>query len=280
MYFSKIKVIGNSSIAERIRDFLSQLGYYIVDDYEEVKVVVGPLSRGLKYVDKKPVIVVSPSGNYVIPIYKENKVSFLASIIADLLDSSLVLTSKYAEMGLYSVQEFSWINGLYWKVPEKVKEVNKKLLEKGRVSVYVNDDRKRKYYIPKEGGYNVSEYPCNADIVIGDEGNCNALYLYPYRVIIGLKYISPIPLEVILYSIKLTLKSIYLNENRLDVIVSSVSDRRLSELAKLFNADVVRLDGDTCESLLLQYGGKIILKGVKRAYGLETCLGVMKVEGL
>jgi cobalt-precorrin 5A hydrolase len=279
LYFSKIKVIGNSSVAEKIRDFLSQLGYYVVDDDEEVRVVVGSLSRGLKYINNKPVIVVSPSGNYVIPLHKEGKVSFLASIIADLMDSTLVLTSKFAEMGLYSVQEFSWINGLYWKKYEKVKEVNKKLLEKGRVSVYVDDHVKR-YYVPKEGGYVISEYPCDADIIIGGDGSCSALYLYPYKVVVGLKYISPMPLEVILYSIKLTLKSIYLNENRLDVIVSSIGDRRLLELAKLFNAEVVKVSGDTCESLLLQYGGKIILKGVKRAFGLETCLGVAQVEGL
>ena len=272
LYFTRVKVIGKSEVAERIRDGLSSLGYFVVDKGENLRVVVGPISKAVKLADSKPVISVSDDGEYVIPVNKlESGVSFVASIIADMINGVLILTSKTSEKGLYSVQEFSWVNGLYWVRKEGIREVNKKLVERGRVSVYSPSNS---IFLPE--GYERVDFPCNADIVIG-ENSCKSLTLLPYKVIVGLKFVQPIPLEVILYSIKLTLKSLYLNENRVDVIVTSSKNESINILGKIMGAEVVTIQGDTCESLLLSYGGKIILKGVKRAYGLETCLGVLRL---
>lgn len=268
-----MKVVGNSETAEKIKEGLEALGYYVLNRGENLKVVVGPISRAVKYVDSKPVISVSENGEYVVPLTNiESGISFIASIISDITNGTLVLTSKTSEMGVYSVQEFSWINGLYWTRRGMLRDVNRKLIERGKVYVYSSGVDG--LILPE--GYEKVDFPCDADILVG-ENSCKGLTLKPYKVIVGLKFIQPIPIEVILYSIKLTLKSIYLNEKRVDVIVTGVRNRMVESLAKLIGAEVAVIEGDTCESLLLNYGGKVVLKGVKRALGLETCLGVLKL---
>ncbi len=271
LYYNKIRVIGNSSLADRIIKLLNEIGYFIVNESENLRVVVGPLSRAIKFANK-PVILVTENGEYVIPVNREESgVSLIASLISDMIGGNLILTSKMAEKGVYSVQEFSWVNGLYWTNSEKVKELNKKILKSSKLTVYYD----KKIILPE--GYSSVEKPCSADIVVGDY-DCNSLVLKPYKVVMGLKYYSTIPPEVILYSIRLTLKSIYILNDRVDVIVSPVKDRNIINISTLLGAELFTIYGDTCESMLLQYGGKILLKGVKRAFGLETCLGVVKVE--
>ncbi|BCU69315.1 hypothetical protein [Stygiolobus caldivivus] len=273
MYFTKVRVIGVSGTAEKIREGLESLGYYITERGENLRVVVGPISKAVKYVNSKPVISVSEDGEYIIPLTGiESGVSFVASVISDIIGGSLILTSKTSEKGLYSVQEFSWINGLYWLRRDGIKEVNRKLVERGSLLVYSSGFDN--FILPE--GYERADFPCDADIVIG-ENSCKGLTLMPYKVIVGLKFIQPIPVEVILYSIKLTLKSLYLNERRVDVIVTGVRNSTIGSLGKIMGSEVSVIEGDTCESLLLNYGGKTVLRGVKRAYGLETCLGVLRL---
>lgn len=268
MYFSQVKIIGKCDIAKRVSEFLSSLGYNISPEKPNLYIVVGEMEKALEFIKKKAgVILISCDGEYVIPLKGESKgVSFIASIISDFLSSNLILTSKFSQIGLYSVEEFAWINALYPNDRKKVVELNRKLLEKKRLYIYTNGTP----IITSEEFIKV-EAPCEADIIIG-EGNCKGVIFKPMKMIVGLHYIEKIPQEVLLYSIKMTMKSIFVNENRVDVIVTPVNDRVIRDISKLLNAEYRIINADTCEGMLYNYGGKILLKSAKRSYGVFSCL--------
>ncbi|BAK54756.1 hypothetical protein [Sulfurisphaera tokodaii] len=268
MYFTRVRVIGEGEIAKNISSLLSSLGYELSSGKPNLYIIVGEMERALKFVNRKAgVIFVSEDGEYVIPLKRESKgVSFIASIISDLLNANLISTSKFSQLGLYSVEEFSWVNALYTRNKEEVKKANKKLLDKKKLYVYSDGVS---LMLPE--GYIRVQTPCEADIIIG-EGKCNGVLLKPIKMIVGLYYIEKIPFEVLLYSVKLTMKSLYVNENRVDVILTPVNDRNVKELSRLLNAEYMVINADSCEEMLYSYGGRILLKEVNRAYGVISCL--------
>ncbi|BFH72596.1 hypothetical protein SJAV_05400 [Sulfurisphaera javensis] len=268
MYFTRVRVLGEGEIAKKISSILSTLGYELKPEKPNLYIIVGEIERALRFSNKKSgLIFVSEDGEYVIPLKGESKgVSFIASIIADTLNSNLITTSKFSQLGLYSVEEFSWLNALFTRHKEEIRQLNNKLIEKRKLYVYTDG---LKLVFPE--GYIKVETPCEADLIIG-EGKCNGLVLKPIKIIVGLHYIERVPFEVLLYSIKLTMKSLYINENRVDVIVTPVNDRNVKEVSNLLNAEHVVINAETCEDMLYNYGGKILLKEVQRAYGVITCL--------
>ena len=268
MYFTRVKLIGRGEVADKISSLLSSLGFIITNEKPNLYIVVGEIEKALKFADKKAGLVfVSEDEEYVIPLKGESKgVSFISSIIADLLNANLVTTSKFSQKGLHSVEEFAWINALFSKDKSKIKQLNKKLLERGRLYIYSDGVP---LIIPEE--YIKTEKQCEADIVIG-EGKCSEVVLKPIKMIVGLYYTGKVPAGVLLYSIKMTLRSLFINENRVDVILTPIADNNIKQVSRMLNTEHKVINADSCEDMLYNYGGRILLKSAKRAYEVYSCL--------
>ncbi|TRM84954.1 hypothetical protein DJ526_11640 [Sulfolobus sp. A20-N-G8] len=59
-----------------------------------------------------------------------------------------------------------------------------------------------------------------ADVIISNNNlnDSQKLILKPFKIYVGINYIPSIPFEVLVYSVKMTLKSLYLMSNRIDYI--------------------------------------------------------------
>jgi len=190
-------------------------------------IIARETEKALKFANKKAGLIFVPEdGEYVIPLKGESKgISFISSIFADLLNSNLITRSKFSQQGLHSVQEFARINALFTRNKEKVKELSKKLLERKRLYIYSDGTP---LITPEE--YVRAQTQCEADIVIG-EGKCGEVVLKPIKMIIGLYYIERVPAGVLLYSIKITMKSLFINENRVDDILTPVNDNSIKQIS-------------------------------------------------
>jgi len=308
LYVSRIKIIASSGnkLAEELSSSLEELGYFIVDKKAEVLVFFYPLGITVRRIQnilreklRDPVVIsVTDDGSYVIPVIKEHwGGSFLGSIIADLLGSQLILTSRTAQLGLYSVEEFAWINALKIVNPKKILEADKKLIKEGTLKVY------SQVRLQRVDGYEFVNDCKEADVVVGYEcGDPEKLNMRPYSVMVGLGYSSNAPKEALYYSIKATLKSIFISETRLDFIVVpevKKDDQKIKEVARTFNSSVIYVpvndirgrkqstpsevarkylgvDG-VCEPSIEALGGNLVLKRTRRAYGVVTCLGVKQI---
>ncbi|MQL54465.1 cobalamin biosynthesis protein CbiG [Acidianus ambivalens] len=287
MYVSRIKIIAESSneLAKKVRNSLDELGYFIVDTHEEVQVYFYPIEEIIysvkKFSTKTPVIIgVTDDGSYVIPLFKEKcGGSFIAGMIADLLGSQLILTSRTSQQGVYSIQEFAWINGLEIINREKIDELEKKLLNSGKLKVYSNID------IHTVEGYELTRKEEDADIVIktdteeeDKEINSKKIIMKPLSLVIALSYSKDTPKEAIYYSIISTLKSINILRNTVNFIITSESkngDKKIQDIAKSFNSTVIYVkEKQPCEPSLDFVNARVILKKTRRAYGVLTCLGV------
>jgi cobalt-precorrin 5A hydrolase len=287
LYVSRIKIIAESSneLAKKVRNSLDELGYFIVDNKEEVQVYFYPIEeiiyRVKKFSTKTPVIIgVTDDGSYVIPLFKEKcGGSFIAGMIADLLGSQLILTSRTSQQGVYSIQEFAWINGLEIINGEKIDELEKKLLTSGKLKVYSNID------IHSVEGYELTRKEEDADIIIktdteeeDKEIGDKKIIMKPLSLVIALSYSKDTPKEAIYYSIISTLKSINILRSTVNFIITSESkngDKKIQDIAKSFNSTVIYVkEKQPCEPSLDFVNARVILKKTKRAYGVLTCLGV------
>jgi len=287
LYVSRIKIIAESSneLAKKVRNSLDELGYFIVDNKEEVQVYFYPIEeiiyRVKKFSTKTPVIIgVTDDGSYVIPLFKEKcGGSFIAGMIADLLGSQLILTSRTSQQGVYSIQEFAWINGLEIINREKIDELEKKLLNSGKLKVYSNID------IHTVEGYELTRKEEDADIIIktdteeeDKEIGDKKIIMKPLSLVIALSYSKDTPKEAIYYSIISTLKSINILRSTVNFIITSESkngDKKIQDVAKSFNSTVIYVkEKQPCEPSLDFVNARVILKKTKRAYGVLTCLGV------
>jgi cobalt-precorrin 5A hydrolase len=287
LYVSRIKIIAESSneLAKKVRNSLDELGYFIVDNKEEVQVYFYPIEeiiyRVKKFSTKTPVIIgVTDDGSYVIPLFKEKcGGSFIAGMIADLLGSQLILTSRTSQQGVYSIQEFAWINGLEIINGEKIDELEKKLLNSGKLKVYSNID------IHTVEGYELTRKEEDADIIIktdteeeDKEIGDKKIIMKPLSLVIALSYSKDTPKEAIYYSIISTLKSINILRSTVNFIITSESkngDKKIQDIAKSFNSTVIYVkEKQPCEPSLDFVNARVILKKTKRAYGVLTCLGV------
>jgi len=287
LYVSRIKIIAESSneLAKKVRNSLDELGYFIVDNKEEVQVYFYPIEeiiyRVKKFSTKTPVIIgVTDDGSYVIPLFKEKcGGSFIAGMIADLLGSQLILTSRTSQQGVYSIQEFAWINGLEIINREKIDELEKKLLNSGKLKVYSNID------IHTVEGYELTRKEEDADIIIktdteeeDKEIGDKKIIMKPLSLVIALSYSKDTPKEAIYYSIISTLKSINILRSTVNFIITSESkngDKKIQDVAKSFSSTVIYVkEKQPCEPSLDFVNARVILKKTKRAYGVLTCLGV------
>jgi cobalt-precorrin 5A hydrolase len=287
LYVSRIKIIAESSneLAKKVRNSLDELGYFIVDNKEEVQVYFYPIEeiiyRVKKFSTKTPVIIgVTDDGSYVIPLLKEKcGGSFISGMIADLLGSQVILTSRTSQQGVYSIQEFAWINGLEIINREKIDELEKKLLNSGKLKVYSNID------IHTVEGYELTRKEEDADIIIktdteeeDKEIGDKKIIMKPLSLVIALSYSKDTPKEAIYYSIISTLKSINILRSTVNFIITSESkngDKKIQDIAKSFNSTVIYVkEKQPCEPSLDFVNARVILKKTKRAYGVLTCLGV------
>lgn len=280
----------NKSLVKQIKGLFDEIGFYITEDNPDVIISVNSINYTImKYYSKfrdKIIINVTADGSSVIPITKENLGgSFIAGFLADVIGSNLILTTTTSLKGLYSVEEFSWLNGLTILNydPKFAKAINNKLVKNGNINVYANDNDNK--YIMYEG-YNIVKEESNADIIITDTDNFrnfshDKLILSPAGIYIGLRYMPSTPLEVLIYTIKMTLKSIYILNNRVDYIVVPNTlqyDRKVQELVRYYSSTVIYVDDSdyeqSCNTLLNKLGVRILLKESKRAFGTFTCLGM------
>ncbi|ABP96231.1 MULTISPECIES: cobalamin biosynthesis protein [Metallosphaera] len=304
MYVSKIKIVSDPSneLAKTLAKRLEELGYYVVNENPEIYVFFYPLGITVRKIlglirDKAtdPVVIsVTDDGSYVIPVIKEHRGgSILGGIIADLMGSQLVLTSRTSQMGIYSVEEFAWMNGL--EIDPKVADsLNFKLVKNGKLRFFVEDRLDLKVV----EGFEPADRLENADLVIGEE--CSDLpTLRPKRLVIGLGYSTGVPLEVLYFSIVSTMKSLHVYERRLDFIAVpeiKQGDERIKKIGNMLGASIIYVPLDqirgrsqstpsrvardrfgidgVCEPSLEALGTRIVLKRTKRAYGVVTCLGV------
>ncbi|WWQ59882.1 cobalamin biosynthesis protein CbiG [Sulfolobus tengchongensis] len=297
MYVSKVLVDGiNKNLVMQIRNLFNELGYPIVNYEPDIIISVNSINYTIrKYFRKfhnKIIINVVQDGSSVIPLTKEHLGgSLLASFLADSLGSNLILTTPTGVKGLYSVEEFSWLNGLSisnynYKIASSL---NRKLVKDGKINIYV--DSYEGHYTVYEG-YNVVKDERDADLILTNAANSsyiiksyntinNNFILIPAGIYVGLRYLESTPLEVLVYSIKMTLKSLYILNNRVDYIVVPQylrNDKKLDQLAKYYSSSIVYVneaeDFYSCNTLLEKIGVKVLLREVKRAFGVMTCLGV------
>ncbi|BDC18955.1 cobalamin biosynthesis protein CbiG [Acidianus sp. HS-5] len=284
MYVSKIKIIAESSseLAKKVKKSLDELGYSIVDRDEEVDVYFYPIEdviyRVKRFSAKTPIVIaITEDGNYVIPLFKEKcGGSFIAGIIADLLGSQLILTSRTFQQGVYSIQEFAWVNGLEIMNKEKIDDFEKKLLNSGKLKVY------SKINIRTIEGYERTGKENEADIIVSEEESPNIedekIVMKPLSIVIAISYSNNTPKEAIYYSIISTLKSINILRNTVNFIITSElknGDKKIQEIAKSFNSTIIYVkEKQPCEPSLDFVNARVILKKTKRAYGVLTCLGV------
>ena len=265
MYVSSFYVRGNNDLAFELEEYLSSLGYYRASSFEKADLIVnvGYLGAVMKLLLKKvykriPVIInVTANGEYIIPLTREKSGgSFLSQIIAEKTGGEVVLTSRSSLMGVYSPEEFAWLNGLYFVNGSGMKRVYKTLEEKGELSVYYEGVKLK---FPK--GYSVAEDIEEADLVV-NVFDRRKPSLYAYTFAIGIMISEDVPERVIQASTELTAKSLGLYHERLT--------KRF-----VFRGN----DPVLCEDMLRIRGFKVLLKGTKRAKGVHTCLGI-QLRGL
>ncbi|WP_231961248.1 MULTISPECIES: cobalamin biosynthesis protein CbiG [Sulfolobaceae] len=225
MYVSRILVEGsNKELVRQLKELFNELGYFIVEKEPDVIISVGSIYRTLnKYYTKyKDIIIinVTEDGNNVIPISRElSGGSFIGGIVADSLGANLTLTSSTSIRGLYSIQEFSWLNGfnIIKKYNKLLNYINHKLIKNGVINIY-SEISSLKYVL--YDGYTAVKTKEEADVIISNNNlnDSQKLILKPFKIYVGIKYIPSIPFEVLVYSVKMTLKSLYLMSNRIDYI--------------------------------------------------------------
>ncbi|EZQ02105.1 MULTISPECIES: cobalt-precorrin 5A hydrolase [Acidianus] len=288
MYVSKIKIISDRPIplVEDTAKGLEDLGFFITEKDPEVLVYFNSISSVIRDISKKitsrekdPVVIaVTGDGSYVIPLINERRGgSFIGGIIADMLESQLILTSVTAQMGIYSVEEFAWINGLVIR-DGNIEELDRKQIELGKLKVFTKLELR---YPP---GFERSS--CDeADIVVGEECRKDGkILMTPLNFVIGIGYNRSTPSEALYYSIVSTLRSIGIFTRNLNFIVTSKhkkGDEKIERVARSFNSTVIYADWEKsdigeieCDPSLDFLKVKLLLKKTKRAYGVVTCLGV------
>ncbi|QGA55051.1 cobalamin biosynthesis protein CbiG [Sulfolobus sp. E5-1-F] len=291
LYVSRILVNGiNKDLVKQIKGLFSELGYSVVNNDPDIIISVDSINNTIrKYFQKfrnKIIINVVQDGSSVIPLTKEHLGgSLISSFLADSLGANLILTTSTGVKGLYSVEEFSWLNGFsIYKYDHKVvNSLNKKLVTEGKINVYL-DSYEGNYIL--YDGYSLVGRRATADLVISThvdnaEENTDKLYLIPAGIYVGIKYLESTPLDVLVYSLKMTLKSLYILNDRIDYIVVSSSfqnDKKLNQLSKYYYSKTIYVsDVDelySCETLLKKLQVKVLLRDVRRAFGVITCLGV------
>jgi cobalt-precorrin 5A hydrolase len=261
VYLTRIKVIGGkgSKIRKELLTSLEELGYFIVDRDYEVIIVIGSISKALKVYEKlgkrKLIITVTKGGDYVIPITKENKGgAILGNIIADILNSQLVLSSQISNLGLFSIEEFCWINAL--KLPKNTIKINKKLVKNKKLKLFIDDSRN--YFLPE--GYTITKEIHDADLIISEK-IMGMNILVPLQVYVGVVYEQQVNSEVLRNCIELTLRSLNITERRFDKILT----KKINNGSRYV---------EECEKLLLSQNARILLRPTKRALGIYTCLGI------
>lgn len=260
MYISSFYVRGNNDLAFEIEEYLSSLGYYRAPSLEKADAVinVGYLGSIMKLLlrevfKRTPVIInVTANGEYIIPITREKTGGgFLSSIISEKVGGDVVLTSRSSLLGLYSPEEFAWINGLYFVNRTGLKRVYKKLEDKGELKVYYEGVKLK---FPK--GYSSADSPEEADLVV-NVFDRRKPSLYAYSFAVGLMLSDKVPERAIDASVELTAKSL------------GIYHERVTKRYVLRGSDPV-----LCEDYLRIRGFKVLLKGTKRAQGVYTCLGI------
>ncbi|QKQ99685.1 cobalamin biosynthesis protein CbiG [Metallosphaera tengchongensis] len=306
MYVSRIRIIADpqNEVARSLSKSLEELGYFIVQEDPEVLVYFYPLGITvrkiipfLKEKETDPVVIsITDDASYVIPVIKEHRGgSFIGGLISDLLGSQLILTSRTSQMGLYSVEEFAWINGLEVK-SQDADRLNVKLVKTGKIKIYQID----KIPIRWMEGFESSDSLEDADALIGENPDSHDKpVLLPRQVVVGLGYTSNTPPEVLIFSILNTMKSINIYERRLNFIAVpeiKQNDLNLQKVGRKVGASIIyvpmkELKGKgqsttsrvamdhfgvngVCEPSLEVLGTKVVLKRTKRAYGVVSCLGV------
>ncbi len=284
----------NHALVKEVKNLFNELGYIIVNDEPEIIISISSISRTIKKFLRKyynrVIINIVEDGSAVIPITKEHLGgAFIASIIADALGSNLILTSPTGVRGLYSVEEFSWLNGLniHNKDPKIIKHLNNKLLKDKNINIYFEQHNEN--YTLYEG-YSVIDNENSADIIITNDEKIitynnkkkNKLILTPAGISVGLNYLESTPLEVLVYAIKMTLKSLYILNNRVDYLIvpkNTSKDEKIYALSRFYSSKIIYVKTDYennqfCNNLLENVGAKILLKEVRRAFGILTCLGI------
>ena len=265
MYISAFYIRGKGELAFQLDEYLSSLGYYRAADIETADLIVnigylGSLMKTLlrSIYRKVPVIInITRDGEYIIPLTREKTGgAFFASIIADKVGGEVVLTSRSSLMGLYSPEEFAWLNGLYIVNRGNLKVIYRKLEKNAEVKVFYDGVKLK---LPK--GYVRTEEKREADLLVNVFDPLK-LTMYPYLIAVGIMLEEEVSERVVDMSVELTAKSL------------GVYPERITKRYIVKGRNPV-----ACEDFLRARGYKVILKGTRRAKGVVTCLGI-SLQGL
>lgn len=282
----------DNSIAMQLRKTLDELGYFILDTNDEAEGVIF-----FKSVDEtikelfdnyslrdKIIISITEDGNYVIPILKEKLGgAIISGIIADILGSQLILTSRVSQAGLYGIEEFAWINAIKILNPEKIPIYEEKLLKQGKLNVFSEEPS-----IANVEGYEIVDELDKADIVITQQEETiskeEKLIAKPLQLAVALSYSASVPKEALYFAIISTLKSINIRRRKIDFLIvpkEKESDEKIKEVSKFFSSLLLYIPfekekDDVCHQSLRFLQSRVVLKKAKRAYGIYTCLGIEK----
>lgn len=278
----------DNELAAKLAKTLDELGYFIENKdgvdaiiyFKSIGEVVSEVLANNALKDKI-IISVTEDGNYVIPILGEEiGGSIIGGIVADILSSQLVLTSKTSQLGVYSIREFAWINAIKFLNPDEIPIYEKKLIKEGKLKVFSED-----LGIAIIEGYETTDDVDKADIVITSDENLEIggkLVAKPLQLAIALDYQNDVPKEALYFAIASTLKSISIKRRKVDFLIvpkEKENEAKIKEVSKFFNSIVIYVptekEGQICNSLCFT-NSKIVLKQTKRAYGVYTCLGLEK----
>lgn len=312
VYISTVRVLArpDNPLKEVIERHLDELGYYVndgesrADAYVFISPVGIALRKSLKMglIKQKvtdPVILsITDDGEYVVPLVKEHwGGSLLASLISEVTGAHVVLTSRTAQMGLMSIEEVAWRNGLKITNPWLLNGVEEKLVKEGTLNYYEEDRGKHSSLFPRE--YVRVEKPEEADLIIGYDSFPDKLVLTPMELVISAGFSSDVRPETLGWIFRITLRSAFLRDDTFHtLLMPNVKQRTVTGVcfSKNFGCQVKFMDVEelkgvpqstpsdvamkhfgvegVCEPMLIKYGARVVLKRTRRAKGVVTCLGV------
>ncbi len=298
MFISKVAIIGKkeSNVSKNVHDILNELGYILTEPHEaDVIIAIGSTEMAirqfsrLKERSRRVLLSISEDGSYVIPLSGEGRGgSMIGGLLSDLLGAELILTSFTSQNTLTTIEEFMWINAL--KILEGKRSTINSILRNGeKVKVMVES---RCLDLRLDDGFQLTDDLEEASIIITREGSKynaehNKIILEPREVLLPVWFTSSTPIETVIYSIFTTMKSIFIYEKRVDklFVPFTVDQGLITEVSKVLRSNVCKLNVvpyelsepnymDMCKHIVSTNGGTLILRPIRRAMGVITCLGI------
>ena len=183
-----------------------------------------------------PVIVIDELGRNVIPILSGHfgMANDLAATIAAALDAGLIITTATDINNLFAVDVFARDNGLKIINKDGIKDISKKVLNGGKISIKTKIDNNIVGQVPKE--VELVEKG-KADVVISDEATAG-FTLIPKRLVLGMGCKKGKSFKELLTYVTCEYSIEYLRKNLYAIATIDVKENEIGliKLAQFFGA--------------------------------------------